>query len=91
MSDTTGRTPPTPQDGTLSQEEAAAFLSISPRTLEKWRQTGEGPVYAKMGRRVAYRLLDLQAFVDERLGSSTLDHTLRKPDSAAEDEEEDDG
>ena len=35
--------------------EAAALLSLSPRTLEKLRVTGGGPAFHKFGRRVAYR------------------------------------
>jgi hypothetical protein len=29
--------------------EAAAFLSMSPRTLEKHRVSGTGPIYRKLG------------------------------------------
>ena len=33
--------------------EAAALLRSNPRTLERWRTTGEGPTFVKLGRRVA--------------------------------------
>jgi Helix-turn-helix domain len=40
---------------------AAIYLGLSPRTLEKWRLTGQGPPYIKRGRRCLYRLEDLDA------------------------------
>ena len=32
--------------------EAADYLDLSPRTLERYRVTGEGPRFIKLGRRV---------------------------------------
>ena len=40
----------------LNQTELAARWSISARTLERWRWTGEGPAFLKIGGRVVYRL-----------------------------------
>lgn len=45
-------------------KNAANFLKISRRTLERWRMTGEGPVYRKLGGRVVYAECDLIAFSD---------------------------
>ena len=53
--------------------EAAALLRSNPRTLERWRTTGEGPTFVKLGRRVAYRLSDLQGFVEGRTRQHTAD------------------
>jgi hypothetical protein len=47
----------------LSNDEAAEFLRISPRTLEKLRCKRQGPAYHKIGRRVVYSLVDLQTYV----------------------------
>lgn len=55
----------------LDQSEVARRLKLSPRTLEKWRWEGRGPRYLKLGRRVVYRLADIQAFEAERLREST--------------------
>lgn len=41
-----------------SNEEAADFLRLSPRTLEKYRVRGGGPPFRKLGRRVVYALSD---------------------------------
>jgi hypothetical protein len=43
-----------------SNEEAADFLRLSPRTLEKYRVRGGGPSFRKLGRRVVYALCDLE-------------------------------
>jgi hypothetical protein len=50
---------PTPH---LSQSELATRWRMSPRTLERWRFTGEGPQFIKIGGRVVYRLEDVEAF-----------------------------
>ena len=48
----------------LSEREAAAFLGpVSVRTLQDWRARRVGPVYTKVGRRVAYDVADLEAFL----------------------------
>jgi hypothetical protein len=39
---------------------AAEFIGSSPRTLQRWRGTGEGPGYVRLGkRRVAYTRAEL--------------------------------
>ena len=46
----------------LTQKELARRWTISHRTLERWRWTGEGPDYLKLGGRVIYRLEDILTF-----------------------------
>ena len=56
----------------LSQRQAADLLCLSERTLERWRVTGCGPAYVKLGgRRVAYREVDLVEFINLRRRTST--------------------
>jgi hypothetical protein len=57
----------------LTNSEAAAFLRLSPRTLEKQRVIGGGPRFRKFGRRVLYALADLEAWADERSFEATYD------------------
>jgi len=57
----------------LTTPEAARFLSLSGRTLEKHRTYGTGPKYRKIGGRVIYAVEDLQAWADRGLRSSTSD------------------
>lgn len=51
--------PPTYTD----TEGAAAYLSMSPATLETWRARGKGPAFIKSGSNVRYSYADLDAFM----------------------------
>ncbi len=53
--------------------DAAAFLGLSGRTLEKHRCTGTGPVFRKLGGRVVYAIDDLEAWAAELARNSTSD------------------
>jgi predicted DNA-binding transcriptional regulator AlpA len=57
----------------LRTPEAARFLGLSGRTLEKHRTYGTGPTYRKIGGRVVYTIDDLQAWADRGVQSSTSD------------------
>ena len=57
----------------LRTKEAAEFLSLSARTLEKHRCFGTGPVYRKLGGRIVYALADLDAWAEQGLRRSTSD------------------
>ncbi|PVM92762.1 helix-turn-helix transcriptional regulator [Caulobacter endophyticus] len=57
----------------LRTPEAARFLGLSDRTLEKHRSYGTGPTYRKIGGRVVYTLDDLQAWSDRGMRTSTSD------------------
>lgn len=62
------------QEALLTERQAAAFLGYKVKTLQKWRVTGEGPVYISVSRRsVRYRRRDLIAWVNARLRRSTSD------------------
>ena len=43
----------------LSTRKAAAALGLSPRTLDRYRETGRGPAYHRFGQRIVYRRADL--------------------------------
>jgi predicted DNA-binding transcriptional regulator AlpA len=57
----------------LRTPEAARFLSLSGRTLEKHRTYGTGPAYHKLGGRVVYSVEDLQAWAGRGAVTSTSD------------------
>ena len=57
----------------LRTSEAARFLSLSGRTLEKHRTYGTGPIYRKIGGRVVYAVDDLKAWADRGAKTSTSD------------------
>ena len=62
--------------------DAARYLSLSHRTLEKLRVTGAGPEYFKMGRAVLYAISELDAWLARNRRCSTSDtsrlSTVRK-------------
>ena len=47
----------------LTVHETAALLRLSPRTLDGYRVTGDGPAFHKFGSRVLYARFDLAAWV----------------------------
>jgi predicted DNA-binding transcriptional regulator AlpA len=57
----------------LRTPEAARYLSLSGRTLEKHRTYGTGPVYRKLGGAVVYEVADLDAWAARGRQSSTSD------------------
>jgi len=66
----------------LTPEEAAAFLLLSPSTLEKLRVSGKGPAYRAHGdRKIAYAPADLLEWSESRKRHSTSD--LKTEDVAA--------
>lgn len=50
----------------LKTPEAAAYLGLSPRSLEFWRYKGKGPRYSRLGRSVVYAVSDLEDFARAR-------------------------
>jgi predicted DNA-binding transcriptional regulator AlpA len=57
----------------LTQEEAAQFTRLSPRTLERMRLNGTGPKYTKAGRRVIYSRESIRLWLEKRTYQSTSD------------------
>ncbi|HMO31010.1 helix-turn-helix domain-containing protein [Enterovirga sp.] len=57
----------------LRTKEAAEFLSLSARTLEKHRTYGTGPAYRKLGGRVVYAIDDLDTWAGRGAVTSTSD------------------
>ena len=57
----------------LRTKEAAHYVGLSARTLEKHRTYGTGPAYRKIGGRVIYTLEELRAWADRGACASTSD------------------
>lgn len=55
----------------FTTSEAAAYTKMAVPTLERFRLTGEGPMFAKLGGSVRYRRCDLDAWITSRLVRST--------------------
>jgi Helix-turn-helix domain len=52
-------------DPLLDTAEAASFLRLSTRQMERHRQLHTGPVFIREGRRVYYSLSDLTQWQDD--------------------------
>ncbi len=57
----------------LTPRQAADWLGLSVRTLDRYRASGEGPVFHRFGGRIRYLREDLQAWADARRRTSTAD------------------
>lgn len=62
-----------PMNRLLNVEAAATHTGLSVSTLNKLRVFGGGPLFLKLGRRVAYDLGDLDAWLDTKRRRSTSD------------------
>ena len=55
------------EDIYLSENELAAFLKISKRTVQRWRANGEGPPWTRISvRAVRYNLNSCKAWAEQR-------------------------
>lgn len=58
-----------PQREHLTREQAAAYLSVAPKTLARWAAQSRGPRYARSGDRRGrcwYAVRDLDAWLESR-------------------------
>lgn len=62
----------------LNTAQAAFYIGLSRRTLEKMRLTGDGPRFRKHGRYVRYHINDLDAWSEGEGRSSTSDPGKRR-------------
>lgn len=49
-----------------TREEVAAHLGVSPRTLDNWVSTGQGPTFVRTGGRRMYDWADVREWVESR-------------------------
>ena len=55
----------------VNTRQAAEMVGLSPRTMEYYRTTGQGPAFSKLGGRVRYAVADIERWVRERRRYST--------------------
>lgn len=55
----------------LNTKEAADYVGLSKPTLERFRISGDGPTYVKLGGAVRYRKAELDTWLESRLTRST--------------------
>lgn len=61
----------------VNEVGAASITGISVSSLQKMRVRGDGPIYAKLGNRVRYRLSDLETYIAERIVANTASLPIR--------------
>lgn len=63
----------------LSPHEVADMLpgGVTVGKLERWRRVGDGPVFHKFGKTVAYTRDEVRAWIDETARRSTSDLPMR--------------
>lgn len=57
----------------LTTAEAAEYLRLADRTLERWRIEGRGPRFIKVGAKVLYAKRELDRFLEAGERTSTAD------------------
>ncbi len=58
----------------IPETEAADFLNVTPRSLQSWRQRGDGPPFFRISARcIKYTRFRCKAWYDARMRSSTSD------------------
>ena len=55
----------------FNEQDLAERWGVSPKTLQRWRSEGRGPMYLKLSKRVIYPLDQIQAFESKALCAST--------------------
>lgn len=50
----------------LTPEQAAERIGLSYGKLAKLRMTGEGPAFLKLGRKIMYRIADIESWLDSK-------------------------
>jgi len=70
------------KDELLDTGQVAQLCSLSEMTLRKWRMTGEGPRFIRLGRSVRYRQADLEAFLAARAFTTTTEADFASLNSA---------
>ncbi len=61
----------------VNEHEAAHTLGMKVATLRRWRWSGSGPNFIKIGSAVRYDTAELRAYINANRRSSTSDQGLR--------------
>ena len=61
----------------VTDDEAPAAIKSTKRTMARWRAEGVGPKFIKVGRKVVYRMSDLDDWLTQQTRTSTAQRTRR--------------
>ena len=70
-------------DQRVTETDAATILDFSPRSLQRWREQGDGPTPTRIGGRISYSLSALAMFVELGTGQETVATPKRRRGSAS--------
>lgn len=68
-------------EGCLWIEDAAPRIGVTLATLRKWRVQGKGPTGYNVGRYVAFRIADLDAYLESQYQAAIAPDPARVHDS----------
>ena len=60
----------------LNTDQAAEYMRISPRTLQDWRLSGNGPRFHKLGRLVRYGISEIDSWLVQNQHQNTTEVSL---------------
>ena len=68
------------EDVYLTEQQFSEHYQVPRRTAQRWRSTGEGPAFVRLGqRRVLYRLTDIEKWLASRTFASRAAEAARAP------------
>ena len=56
-----------------NEKETAKLLSLSVKTLQRYRYTGGGPIYVKLGKSVRYKESDIAKYISVKTRNITTE------------------
>ena len=68
-----------PEHTFLTQHELAENLGFPLSRLTAWRKNGGGPKFTKFGKSVAYKVSEVNAWIDEHTHERIGDRAVRSP------------
>lgn len=69
-----------PQTALIDERDVAALSTHAVKTVQRWRQTGDGPSFVRVGRRsVRYRVGDVLAWLAARTSGPLTHSATRHP------------
>jgi predicted DNA-binding transcriptional regulator AlpA len=64
------------RDRLMTVVETAAYLRVSKSYLDKARLSGDGPRFIKIGRKIVYRVIDVDDWLQQRQFHSTSQYEV---------------
>ena len=66
-----------PEDPLYDRPESADYIKSNTKTMDRWRETGFGPVFVKIGHRVFYQKSSLDDFINRQRRTHTGENAVQ--------------